>query len=247
MKSWESWGQIAEVALDLPSTWAGRTFVTFDMDWASDEVMRYTHAFIIEAGVPSTWFVTHESSILDELRADPNIELGIHPNFNKLLEGDHSNGRTVEEVIARLLEVVPEAKSARSHSLLQSSRILDAYAGAGLTHDANHFVDPSASVRLRPWRHWNGLVRVPLAWADDVACIQRPGAPLLEMFHREELADGIRVCLFHPIHVFLNTEAVVRYERARNFLDDPGRLVIERSTDAGIATLLNELLIRPIP
>lgn len=123
------------------------------MDWAHYEIMRDTHATLAEGGVPSTWFVTHDSPFLDELRADPNVELGIHPNFNKLLEGDHSNGRTVQEVIARLLEVVPEAKSVRSHSLMQSSRILDAYVAAGLTHDATHLVEPVAADSLRPWRH----------------------------------------------------------------------------------------------
>lgn len=236
------WGRISEVRVDSASSWAGRTFLTFDMDWAHDEAMRYTHAILLEAAVTSTWFATHDSPFLAELRADPNVELGIHPNFNKLLEGDHSNGRTVEEVIDRLLEIVPEAKSARAHSLMQSSRVLDAYAAAGLTHDATHLVDPSATESLRPWRHWNGLVRVPLSWEDDVACIQHPGSPSLHASWPKSLQGSLRQLNFHPVHVFLNTEALGRYEQTRPLHNEPSDLVMARNPGAGIRTVLGGVL-----
>lgn len=247
MSGLESWGRVSEVSIGDSSTWAGRTFLTLDMDWAHDEVMRDTHNLLVEAALPSTWFVTHSSPFLDELRADPNVELGIHPNFNKLLEGDLSNGRTVQEVIARLLVVVPEAKSVRSHSLMQSSRILDAYVAAGLTHDATHLVEPVAADSLRPWRHWNGCVRVPLAWEDDLAVLQAPGSPALDGYGSQSFQGGLRQLNFHPIHVFLNTESLDRYERTRCHHGDPARLAMERHPCAGVRTLLLDLLAEARP
>lgn len=85
MSGIESWGRISEVNTGDPSTWAQRTFLTFDMDWAHDVVMRDTHDLLVAAAVPSTWFVTHDSPFLDELRADPNVELGIHPTSTSFL------------------------------------------------------------------------------------------------------------------------------------------------------------------
>ena len=236
------WGRISDVDLENPATWENRCFLTFDMDWAHDEVMYDTLSILSRTDIPTTWFVTHKSPILSELRADPNIELGIHPNFNKLLLGDSSNGRTVNEVIFRLLEIVPEAKAVRAHSLLQSSRILDSYAEAGLTHDATHFVDPFAATSLRPWRHWNGLVRVPPTWGDDVACMKCPEPPILDASCADRADEIISQPLFHPIHVFLNTEDLGRYERTRTLHHDPRRLERERHFGVGVRTLLLNLI-----
>ena len=74
--------------------------------------------------IKSTWFITHQSSILDNLRSDLKVELGIHPNFNKILE-NINNRKDFREIIQGILKVVPEAKSIRSHSLTQNSKILD--------------------------------------------------------------------------------------------------------------------------
>jgi len=236
------WGQISEVKVDNVASWAGRTFLTCDMDWAHDDILRGTHQILAEAGIPSTWFVTHDSPLLAELRADPNVELGIHPDFNKLLDGDHSNGRTPREVIERLLEIVPEAKAVRAHSLLQSSKILDEYAEAGLTHEAGHLVEPSAVEALGPWRHWNGLIRVPLLWEDDVAVLQAPGQPSLASACQTSGESTLRQLNFHPIHVFLNTEDLSRYERTRSLHGDPRRLQSEQHVGIGVRTLLKDLI-----
>jgi putative ubiquitin-RnfH superfamily antitoxin RatB of RatAB toxin-antitoxin module len=235
------WGRISDVSLDDVSTWAARTFLTVDMDWAHDDVMRDTHSILTAANVTSTWFVTHDSPFITELRDDPNVELGIHPNFNQLLAGSQSHGHSALDVVERLLDFVPEAKSVRSHSLVQGSRILDAYRQSGLTHDATHFVEPSAAESPRPWRHWNGLVRVPLTWEDDVACIQTPGKPRTDTSPARGAA-GIRQLNFHPVHVFLNTEELGRYERTRPLHCDPKRLEKERHSGVGVRTLLNQII-----
>lgn len=237
----ESWGKVSEVFIGVDETFANTVFVTIDMDWAHDEVMRDTHAMLSDAGVPSTWFVTHRSPFLYELRDDPSVELGIHPNFNFLLASDSRNGSSVREVIERLLEIVPEAKSVRAHSLLQSSRILEEYAALGLTHDATHYVEPSASTSLGPWMHY-GLVRVPLVWEDYVELHRSPGAPSLAL--RSD-ATSQPLCWqldFHPIHVFMNSPDLERYEKSRSIHLYPEVLRQQRFTGHGIRSLLQDLL-----
>ena len=65
--------------------WENEIFLTFDIDWASDEVINDSLEVIEKYGIKSTWFVTHDSPILERLKDNKNIELGIHPNFNFLL------------------------------------------------------------------------------------------------------------------------------------------------------------------
>lgn len=233
----ERFGRIGEISIEDAGTWHGRVFITLDIDWADDAVICFAADLLEAAGVAATWFVTHQTPVLERLRANPKFELGIHPNFNFLLAGDPRNGTTSEEVLERLFEVVPEAKAVRSHSMTQSSVLLNQFAAHGLTHDCNHYIPHHAGLDLKPWALWNGLTKVPYAWEDDFHCL-RPGASPFE------IASGPGLCVldFHPIHLFLNTDDLSRYEGARPFLDDCDRLTAYRCAGHGIARLLDDLL-----
>ena len=194
------------VGADAPT--GDKIYLTFDLDWCSDEVLVDTLDMLEEHGVPATFFVTHETPLLDRIRANPMNELGIHPNFNFLLEGDFRYGRTFREVIEHFLRIVPDAVSVRSHSLVQSSKILDAFSDCGLTHDCNLFFP--LEFRPRAFMHWSGnLVRVPYIFEDDVECLG--GWRNKETFEELENLDCIKVLNWHPIHLFLNTEHLDRY------------------------------------
>ena len=121
-------------------------YLTFDIDWACDEVLADTIDLVEQADIYATWFVTHDTPLLKRLRDNPKFELGIHPNFNNILAGrpDPANGMSAEETVDRLLSLVPEAKSVRSHSMTQSSVLLKLFLDKGLTHDCNHFIPHQA-------------------------------------------------------------------------------------------------------
>lgn len=129
-------GNIGEINLENPSSYQ-KIFLTFDIDWASDFVLDSCINLVESVGVKATWFVTHETPLLERLRANPNFELGIHPNFNPLLEGDFAYGKNYKEVLRYFLNIVPEAKSMRSHCLGISSRILQEAKNLGITHESN--------------------------------------------------------------------------------------------------------------
>ncbi len=44
--------------------------------------------------------------------------------------------------------------------------------------------------------------------------------------------DGLKVFDFHPIHVFLNTENLERYEGSRSLHRCPGELIAHRGSDS---------------
>ena len=111
---------ISSIQVENEESWREKIFLTIDIDWAHDEILLDTIELVEEAGVAATWFVTHETEVLERLRSNPYFELGIHPNFNFLLQGDARNGGNAGEVISNVVQMVPEATSVRSHSMTVS-------------------------------------------------------------------------------------------------------------------------------
>lgn len=227
---------INKINTDHPDSYEGKIFLSLDIDWAHDDILLDSIELIEGAGASATWYVTHETPLLNRLRKNPNFELGIHPNFNFLLEGDSRNGRDAAEVIDRMLEIVPEAKSVRSHSLTQSEKLLDLFASRGLTHVGNNYIPSMQNMRISPWRLWSGLVIVPHCFQDNVELrIKRNGFNLIR--------DGLVVWDFHPIHIFLNTENINRYESTRPWHRNSTELIKHRSENmSGTRMLLKQLL-----
>jgi hypothetical protein len=240
MPSREAFACIRDIDASRPETWQGeRVFLTVDIDWAHDEVLGDTIDLVERADVNATWFVTHHTPLLARLRANPKFELGIHPNFNfLLLAGDPRNGATAEEVVDRLMTVVPEAAAVRSHSTTLSTGLLNLFARKGLRYDCNCFVPHYAGMELKPWDNWTGMTMVPYSWEDDVAFLSGTATDVDALSRRR----GIKVFDFHPIHVFLNTESSARYEAARGDLGDPGRLRLHRNPRSGTRTVLTQLM-----
>ena len=229
---------ISSIQVENEESWREKIFLTIDIDWAHDEILLDTIELVEEAGVAATWFVTHETEVLERLRSNPYFELGIHPNFNFLLQGDARNGGNAGEVISNVVQMVPEATSVRSHSMTQSSVLLAEFKSVGITHDCNHFIPSHVGITLKPWHLWNGVIKVPYAWEDDLACEYGIGKSPLSQLNWQ----GINVFDFHPIHVYKNTESMERYERTRAIHQQPQELLQHRFTGRGTRTSLLELL-----
>ena len=215
-----SLGTVSSIDVGNEDSWANSVFLTIDIDWAHDEVIHDTADLLDQYKARATWFVTHETPALRRLENNPSFELGIHPNFNWLLEGKGTNGKNAEEVVERLLSVVPDAKAVRSHSLVQGTPIMSIFADCHITHACNNFVPAAANIELKPWKAWTGLAEVPHLWADDECLSVGHLLPIDELIARR----GLIVFDFHPIHVFLNSEANERYAGARPHLQDMAAL-----------------------
>lgn len=197
---------LSSINPDDESSWNGRIFLTLDMDWAHDEVLLDSIQLVRDSGVKTTWFVTHKTALLVDFEQDSNIELGIHPNFNPLLNGVSNIDSS--KVIADCFSIVPSARSIRSHSLTQSERLVDQFKDAGITHVSNLFLPYESRIQPKPFFLWGRMIVVPHSWQDNVAIKMGLSFPT-----RTELVSGLHVFNFHPIHIFLNTEDLDRYER----------------------------------
>lgn len=217
-------------------------FLTFDMDWANDSVLRYFHSMICELGIRGTLYTTHHTPMLEEIRANNLLELGIHPNFNKLLENTDTKTANIQTKIKELLEIVPEAVSVRSHSLTQSSIMSKYFSSYGLKYELNVFFPVSNHTYINSYRDVWGMIQVPFIFEDDIY-LMSDNKHDIEWFLGQSF-HAPRVFNFHPIHLFLNTDTMERYENSKPFLNIHKRLEQCVNTKYyGIKNIFSELIL----
>jgi hypothetical protein len=213
-------------------------FITIDVDWAPDFVWRYTFDILEKFCVPSTWMITHQSSMLKSYENTDIFELGIHPNFNDLLFKSTDAQESIHKKLQFLTDLVPSARVVRSHSMTQNSRLLDRFQEFGLTHDCNHYIPFSSQIKLKPWRIWNGLIKVPFGWEDD---LDFPSTNE-NFIKRIKSLNGLKVFNFHPIHIFLNSTSMRSYEETRSFHNNEPQLLESVNRGYGTREFLLQLI-----
>jgi len=183
--------------------------LTLDIDWAPDFIIDDIAQILIENKVKATWFVTHQSDAIERLRENYELfELGIHPN---MLSGS-THGKTEDDVLAYIKNIVPDAISMRTHGLYQTSNFLvKAAKEYDVLIDVSLFL-PRAKY-LQPHKlkwHGSSLWRIPYFWEDDSEMFE--DNPIWNIFDVRMNVDGLKVFDFHPIHIALNTESFERYD-----------------------------------
>jgi hypothetical protein len=93
---------------------------------------------------------------------------------------------------------------------------------------------------LKVHKLWNGLIRIPYNWEDDVHWSYGYGFEDCKM----ELDDDELIIFdFHPIHIFINTENKYRYNEAKKHYSDHVKLLEYRNKEVpGTRDLLLYLL-----
>ena len=206
--------------------------ITLDTDWCPDEVLAYSIQLIEDYGQKATLFATHRSALFCD--AGCKFEIGIHPNFNPLLEGEGGNYKSA---ISELKNLFPDATGFRSHSVATSGPILDYCADVGLIYEANQYYP----FQVPMFKDYNGLARLSNFWGDLHQLLSSKKFEFEDSNYDGSLPA---VFVFHPVHVFLNTEKPERYQRAKEFYHDSKRLVEFRNDSAvpGVKDFLKQLL-----
>jgi len=231
------YGLISQIDVENPSYWNDKTFLTFDIDWAHDDVIDDTLQLLDEFQASCTLFATHSCGSLSNILIDSPHEIGIHPNFNNLLKGE-SNDSSYISVCSDLKDQFPAASSVRSHSLCFGSLIQTIYQQLRLTHDSSVIVPYQYNqIPLFPWKMWDNLTRIPYFFCDYVTAMNT-GVDFTGLPSR----SGLKVFDFHPIHVFLNTESLARYEGTRSIHHNPKELIKHRFDGYGTGSRLIDLL-----
>lgn len=210
-----------------------RAAVTFDVDWAPDWAIAMCRDLCAEAGVPATFFVTHDSPVTRELMNDPRFEVGIHPNF---LPGS-SHGGDLRSVLDFSLRLVPGARAMRTHALYQSTQLFRLIADAypQVTVDCSLFLPFERDVRPLHYHVGEtgaGLLRLPFYFEDDLAA-EWPG---FRWDAEIPPAEGLKIFDFHPMYVALNVLDMAPYRRLKASL---GARRLHDVTRAEVAPLVH--------
>jgi len=230
---------IKNITLFENSNWDDKIFITVDTDWASEEVILESIGFLDEYEARATFFATHWSNSMQKLLNNNNYEVGCHPNFNSLLEGGHNKDDNYILRIKKIKEIYPNAVSTRSHSLTQSTPILDELVRQGFKYDVNTFIPIQSGIQLKPWYYWKkDLLKIPFCWEDDVHLHYNMEVKINSLLE----SKGLIVIGLHPIHIYLNTDSIERYLMAKPYLNDLTKLSEYRNkTKYGIRNFLSDL------
>lgn len=216
--------KIQSINIHEPSSWENKLFLTFDIDWANDIILNYVIDIVERHNISATWFVTHETKVLDRLRENPKFELGIHPNFNFLLNGDFRKGKNFQEVIEGMMRIVPEALSVRAHTITYSTIMMDMYAGLGLKNECSFYIDGLVNNNIKPWKHASGITHIPYIFEDDIAFL----GGSFDGLEDKIMSKGIKVFDFHPFHIFANTRDYENYIELKQYFHDANKLAEHR-------------------
>lgn len=181
------------------------TLITIDVDWAKDSTIKKVANHLIKSNVKATWFITHDSPEIKALLDYPDLfEVGIHPNF----KDDSTQGNTPEEIMTYLLEIVPQARSMRTHSLMQSTPLLRiAHEKFGIQTDVSLLLPYTPNIvphKLYASKS-KGLLRVPYFWEDDIE-LNNP-YPSFSLSNDRFKVCGLKIFNFHPVLISQEIEA----------------------------------------
>lgn len=180
--------------------------LTFDIDWAPEFVIRDLIELLKSYEVKATFFCTHSSYVIDNLTDNDDFEIALHSNFCNV----STHGKTENDVMGHLLKIHPEAKGVRSHCLVQSTPVLELFMEKKMDYDCNLLMFGQS--HLAPFLNWNGLVRIPYYFEDDL--YSSYGYPW-ELENIDLESQGLKIFDFHPIHIFLNSNSMNNYNSAR--------------------------------
>jgi hypothetical protein len=220
--------EIFNAPLSQSSKFNNSVIIGFDLDWASDFVLEDSLNLAKEYGVNPALFVTHESPFIKKIFKEEKNEFGLHPNFERLLEGCDANGENSELVLERLTNKFPNLKLVRSHSLTTSSRLKMLFKKHGLLIESSFITHGSNVDFPKFWIDYFGLTQVPITWEDDLWFTSKKyyDNPITSEILR---LDTINVLTFHPIHIYLNTINNNHYLKAKDFQHDEGVLINHRT------------------
>lgn len=219
-------------------------FIAFsvDIDWASEDCISEMLEFFSLNEIPINVFCTHPSEVLSSKRADPLVELGIHPNYC----GQSSQGSTMDEVTDYCMSLVPDARCVRGHRWFSSNDMYDRLVTRGIRYDSN---ECSMLDQAEPYIHRSGILRIPVFFEDGGLLWNGAEPDFVANGKKYFSRDGLKVLDLHPIHFAINSPTLQYYRQIGDTLSRDEYTAMTRETavrlryqGAGIRDYVTELV-----
>lgn len=171
---------------------------TADIDWASEEIIQYSHQVVSGDQLKLTYFNTNPSLYLTKLALQKKITMLIHPNFLP----DSSHGNSFDEVIDYCKNLVPDADGFRCHRYFEVNDIMDEFVKRGFKFVSNHCT--RCETHIKPLWHRSGLLSLPIFLEDGGYLLMDPTLNFESLLPRLN-TPGLKIINFHPAHMAFNT------------------------------------------
>jgi len=171
---------------------------TSDIDWASEEIIQYSHNVVSGDDLKLTYFNTNASPFLNRLSANKKIKMLIHPNFLP----DSSHGNSFTAVIDYCKKLVPDADGFRCHRYFEVNDIMDEFAKRNFKFVSNHCTQ--CETHIKPLWHRSGLLSLPVFLEDGGYLLMDPALNFDALTSRLN-TPGLKIINFHPAHMAFNT------------------------------------------
>jgi len=194
--------------------------ITIDVDWEPDQVIGDVLKTLINNHTKATWFITNNSPIINKICEYPDLfEVGIHPNF---CDGS-TQGETPRQVMEYLKEIIPNAKSVRTHRLVQSSDLLKMMREEyGIMYDVSILL--SKSPHIIPYKFYfekeRFITRIPYFWEDDVELFDPDKC--FDLYNEKYHICGLKIFNFHPKIIKESRPVNLFFKELAEFLQSKG-------------------------
>ena len=201
--------------------------ITLDTDWVTDEVLDFTLNILAQHGIKATFFCTNKTDC--DLS---NHEIAIHPNFTSM---------DFEKHVFEILDLFPESKGMRSHSLFFSERLRPVLAKYDIRYTSNNMMFEQGGIK--PYMISPSVLEIPVFFMDTFNLIMKGSDLTFEMDKPLLKQAGVKVFDFHPIHIYANTRSIKHYDSYKKYYHDNKVLRNHRnSTHPGIQDYFIDLL-----
>ena len=141
--------------------------------------------------------------------------IGHASHFNFLLNGDPRCGNSIDGVVDYFKQIIPQARSVRSHCLVSGTQFSQSFLSHGLALESNQLCPTESGVICKPWMTFvNGVTHAPIFREDDVHCMYDWEFDASKYLRTESL----KVFNFHPVAVVLNIRSLDLYHAYKIFI-----------------------------
>lgn len=189
--------------------------LSFDVDWAPEYMLEDLLILLNDTISACTIFATHYSPLL--IKYTKQYEIGLHPNFNFLLEGkQNSNYRTI---IDDLIAMYPHTVGYRSHSLTNNTNIQQYFKEKSFIYESNQL---SHSHNQHYYDELEDMSHIFINFSDGLFIKHFSNdlnAFSANLYQRIETTSNTTF-MFHPVHIFLNSTGYDNYNKIKTNLND---------------------------
>lgn len=203
--------------------------ISIDADWVSQPLLNDTANILNDFRIKGTFFLTNK---IDENKLE-NHELAIHPNFY--------GAANYDEVLERTLNILTTRKSkgSRSHKLFYDTPLMASYKKYGIEYDSNYYLS-NYDKPMPFFFQRSQILEIPFFFADDSYFFLNSNFELDGINLQD---SGVKVFLFHPFHIFMNSNSLDDYQRLKPYYTNYEYLNTRKNYDKpGIRNLFIKLL-----